>query len=211
MLENIIKNIHASAPVNAMMAMRSWAFEGVREDEGSNRGSTVDAIVETGYGEAESGDPWCARAVQAAWRIGGWVTGQQMHSGISKSGSVFYMLHSTYKAIPVQVLLCNYDMTAQQVERFAAKLLPGDAMIRYTIKPEFVDVPFDDLKRSMTHKGHVEILQGARPDGTLDTVGGNTDSDTSRDGDGVYCHEGRYNIKEQRVVGFVRPLYIPNA
>ena len=76
------------------------------------------------------------------------------------------------------------------------------------LKREHRGVRFGDLRRKMTEKGHTEIVVKVYPNGDLDTIGGNTDSDTARDGDGVYFHSRRYNIAEERVVGFVVPRWV---
>jgi hypothetical protein len=212
-VSRMFQKISVPASMTAVSTMLSWAAEEVREDEGKNRGSVVDAIHEIGYGDDEDAAPWCARAVQAAWRIAGWSTMQRLDPRISRSGSVFYMLHSTFERIPSCALRCDYigtDTSDDVVEAFCERLRPGDALIRYSMKPEFEDVLFESRRRSQTHKGHTEIVSNIYPDGFVDTVGGNTMSQTdSRDGDGVFIHSRMYNVREERVVGFVRPVFGP--
>jgi hypothetical protein len=213
MIQSIIDSLHSNAALLSTLTMQSWAVEGVRESDGQNRGPVVDAIHEIAGGDDEDAAPWCARAVQAAWRIAGWATGQALDSRISRSGSVYYMMHTTHRRLPSSALRCDHigsQTPDKAVEAFTLDLRPGDALIRYTMRPGFKDVPFAKRERSMTHLGHTEIVCGAYSDGYVDTIGGNTRGQTdSRDGDGVYVHRRMYSIRDPRVVGFVRPVFHP--
>lgn len=212
-MQALFRMLAELAPLCAVRVMQAWAAEGVREDEGSNRGSVVDAIHEVGYGDDDDAAPWCARAVQAAWRIAGWSTLQRLDSRISRSGSVFYMLHSTHDRLPRAVLLCEHidEKTPDgTLQLFMQQLQPGDALIRYSMLPEHEGTPFDKRTRAMMHKGHTEIVSRVYDDGRVDTVGGNTASQTdARDGNGVFAHSRLYSVRESRVVGFVRPIFVP--
>lgn len=203
MLSRFLAESRQQAHIQALATMLAWAQEGVRESDGPNRGPVVDAIHELAGGDDEDAAAWCARAVQAAWRIAGWATLQRLDPAVSRSGSVFYLLHETHKRAP-ELCILSHDVTFP-----TAEIKPGDAMIRYSVAPEFLDVPVWERKRSMTKSAHVELVVRVHPDGWLDTVGGNTDADDARDGDGVYLHRRRYSINEPRVVGFVRPRFLP--
>ena len=195
--------INGAEPIaNALRVMLTWADIKVRESDGKNRGPIVDAIHELAGGDDDDAAAWCARAVVASWTVGGWAAGKVLDPKISTSGSVFYLMHSTMNRAPEQVIL------ADLVKDPVAEIPVGSAMIRYTVRPEHKGVKFGDLKRRMTHKGHTETVVKVYPNGNLDTVGGNTDSDDGRDGDGVYLHSRRYNIAEERVVGFVVPRWV---
>jgi len=213
-ISSIIDNFRASANVHALMVMQSWVDIKVREDEGSNRGSVVDAIHEIGYGDDEDAAPWCARAIQAAWRTAGWATRQHVDPRISKSGSVFYLLHTTWGRLPSAVLRCDHigpDTPDDVVDAFCARLTAGDALIRYSVRPEHADVAFDDLTRKMTHKGHAEMVERSYTDGSgdVDTIAGNTIHRQEREGNGVFRHERLYSVRDANVVGFVRPVFHP--
>lgn len=204
-------HLNECAPLLACATMLSWADMGVREEKGKNRGQVVDAIHELagaarftrgGSDSDADGEPWCARAVVAAWYVAGLATRQDISRDVSLSGSVFYMLHSTYNANRKLVVL------AADVTDPMRQILPGDALCRYTMRPGFEHVPFEERKRSMTTGTHVEMVTRVYEDGFVDTVGGNTDSDDARDGDGVYLHRRRYSIHQDRVVGFVRPAWV---
>lgn len=214
MISRLIKSFRASAALGAVLVMRSWAAMKVRESDGQNRGPVVDAIHELseaagGSGDKEDAAPWCARAVNVSWYLAGLCTFQEVDPKISRSGSVFYLMHSTYKRAPELVTLVNSKEAIEALGDPTKAIKPGDAMIRYSIRDGHEGVPFDELKRKMTELGHVEIVQKVYADGTLDTVGGNTDHDTAREGNGVFVHRKRYSIHEERVVGFVRPRFIP--
>jgi hypothetical protein len=200
MIDQLVEGSEPAA--NAVRVMYAWDAMEVRESDGKNRGPIVDAIHELAGGDDDDAAPWCARAVRAAWIVGGWAACKVIDPKISTSGSVFYLLHSTMNRAPDQVILS--DLVKDPV----AEVPVGSAMIRYTVRPEHKGVKFGDLKRRMTHKGHTEIVVKVYPNGDLDTVGGNTDSDDGRDGDGVYLHSRRYNIAEERVVGFVVPRWV---
>lgn len=213
MIRTAFSDLHSNAPLLATLTMHSWAAERVRESDGKNRGPVVDAIHEIAGGDDEDAAAWCARAVQAAWRIAGWATGQALDPRISRSGSVFYMLHTTLRRLPSSALRCDHIgayTPDHAVEAFTRALRPGDALIRYSMRSGFDGVAFDERKRSMTHKGHTEIVLATYADGCVDTIGGNTRGDTdSRDGDGVYVHRRLYSVRDPRVVGFVRPVFAP--
>ena len=213
MIKAIVDGLHSSAPLLATLTIQSWAAEGVRESDGKNRGPVVDAIHEIAGGDDEDAAAWCARAVQAAWRIAGWATGQALDARISRSGSVFYLLHTTHRRLPSSALRCEHigsKTPGEVVEAFTRDLRPGDALIRYTVRPGFEGVPFEGRERSMTHLGHTEIVCATYSDGYVDTIGGNTRGQTdSRDGDGVYLHRRMYSVRDPRVVGFVRPVFGP--
>jgi len=213
MIRSAFNDLHSNAPLLATLTMTSWAAERVRESDGKNRGPVVDAIHEIAGGDDEDAAAWCARAVQAAWRIAGWATGQALDPRISRSGSVFHLLHTTFRRIPSCALRCDHigaDTPVDAVEAFVRDLRPGDALIRYSMRSGFEGVAFAERKRSMTHLGHTEIVVATYADGYVDTVGGNTRGDTdSRDGDGVYVHRRMYCVREERVVGFVRPVFAP--
>lgn len=196
------------APALAASIAEGFALYGVRESDGQNRGPVVDAFHELseaagGSGDKEDAAPWCARFVTACWFLAGIATLQRVDAAVSRSGSVFYMLHSTFNRAPELVLL------TEDIRDVVHDVRPGDALIRYERARGAERVPFADLTRKDTHRGHTELVLRAYADGTLDTVGGNTDSGDSRDGDGVYFHSRRYSIDEERVVGFVRPRFVP--
>ncbi len=214
MIAKLIRSMRAGAPLLALLVMRSWAAMKVRESDGQNRGPVVDAIHELseaagGNGDKEDAAPWCARAVNVAWYLAGLCTFQRVDPVVSRSGSVFYLLHSTFRRAPELVIFVNTKEAIEGLGDLTKVIKPGDAMIRYTVKDRYRDVPFDELERKMTESGHVEIVQKVHKDGTLDTVGGNTDHDTAREGNGVFVHRGRYSVHEDRVVAFVRPRYLP--
>ena len=200
MIDRLIKGAEPAAL--AVRTMYAWDAMEVRESDGQNRGPIVDMIHALAGADPRDAAPWCARCVHAAWRVGGWASGKVIDPRISTSGSVFYLLHTTINRAPEQTIL-TADITDP-----VAQVPVGAAMIRYSIKREHRDVKIADLKRKMTEKGHTEIVVKVYPNGDLDTIGGNTDSDTARDGDGVYFHARRYNISETRVVGFVVPRWV---
>lgn len=196
-LAELVAQARGNAPLLSVLVMRSWAGLKVRESDGKNRGPVVDAIHELAGGDDADAAAWCARAVVAAWTVAGWATQQDIDPRISRSGSVFHLMHQTARKAPGQVIL------AADVTDPVGQIRPGDAMIRY----EVID-PTKPLTRDNTESGHTEIVQRVYPDGRLDTVGGNTGSQFERDGDGVYIHKGLYRVGEKRVVGFVRPLFV---
>lgn len=213
MLAKLISQARALAPLISVLVLRSWAAMKVRETR-QNRGPVVDAIHELaeaagGSGDKEDAAPWCARAVVVAWYIAGLATFQRVDPVVSRSGSVFYLLHSTFRKAPELVVMVNTPAAIEKLGDPVKAILPGDAMIRYDRVRGNEGVSFEELTRSMTTNAHTELVQRVYPDGTIDTVGGNTDSDTGRDGNGVFVHRKRYSIHEARVVAFVRPRFIP--
>lgn len=205
---------HDPSPIVAVTIAQSFADQGVRESDGQNRGPVVDAIHELseaagGSGDKEDAAAWCARFVNVCWYLGGLATGQKVDPDVSRSGSVFYLMHSTHNRAPELVTRVDSDEAIAALGDVTKAIRPGDALIRYEMRPEHAGVSFKDRKRRQTHKGHTEIVVRVYDNGDLDTIGGNTDHDTAREGNGVFFHSKRYSIHEDRVVGFVRPRFVP--
>ena len=205
---------HDPTPFVAVTIAQSFADQNVRESDGQNRGPVVDAIHELseaagGSGDKEDAAAWCARFVNVCWYLGGLATGQRVDPAVSRSGSVFYLMHSTHKRAPELVTRVDSLKAIDELGTVTKAIRPGDALIRYEMKPEHAAVDFDDRTRRQTQKGHTELVVRVYEDGTLDTIGGNTDHDTAREGNGVFFHSKRYSIHEDRVVGFVRPRFLP--
>lgn len=201
----------ARARTAAVNVMRSWAAANVREEAGQNRGQVVDAIHELagaarftrgGSDSDADGEPWCARAVVAAWYVAGLSVFRDIDRDVSLSGSVFYMAHSTFNADRSLVLLAS-DVTDP-----AEQIMPGDALIRYTMKAGHESVPFAKRKRSMTTGTHVELVKLAHADGRIETIGGNTNGADAREGNGVFEHPDTYRLDQDRVQAFVRPRWV---
>lgn len=189
--------IRRNAPLLVAVVMRALAAMKVRETGGKNRGPMVDAIHLLGYGEPD-GQPYCARSVHAALVIVGLVTFSRPDPRIAKTGSVHKLWLRTLRDAPE---LCTW---AKNVSDPLKQIRPGDIMIRYELASE-----------SRGHvegnavNGHTEVVTRVYEDGSFDTTGGNTGSQFERDGEGFFDHVKLYSLRDKRVVGFIRPAFVP--
>lgn len=175
----------------AVAAMRAWARLPVRED-GRNRGRWVDAIIEYGGGEDESGDAWCVWCVAAAWHVACHALQMRCHIDEIRhyGGAVrMWLRASGDQRIHVEDVIADPHL-----------LRPGDIYVRVR-DPRHVDRARD----GHTAPGHVGMIVGARQDGWLHTVEGNTSSKDSAEGDGVYDKPKGIHIEDSRLLGYVRP------
>ena len=159
----------------------TWAEMDVREELGSNRGRWVDAIVEIGGGDDEAAPAWCMYFCWACWHVAGLGLGLEVTS--RTSGSVIPSWHR-----------------ATDEERVDGDPIAGDILCRVR------DV--DDLAAVLAGgwaPGHAEIVIRTRPDGGIETVGGNTFDEDGAEGDGVYIHRQTYTRDDPRLLGFIRP------
>lgn len=187
----------------ALNVMKSWVKLKVREEDGKNRGSIVDAIHELADGDDEDAAAWCMRAIMAACVTAGWASGTKLDPRISTSGSVHKQWLRTFKAFPE---ICVW---AKDVTDPVAQIRPGMVMIRY----ELVDVAKGHVEGN-AKLGHTEMVSAVYSDGSFDTIGGNTGSGSNadaREGDGVYEKSKHYSLKDKRVVGFWMPRFVPIA
>lgn len=183
-----------------------WAMDRVREAR-QNRGALVDEIIRDGGGRPADAPPWCVYAVQAAWSIGARRLGLEVdRSRIRSTGSTWRLSHLSH---PDQV---RWREDWRSTSDIASWLRPGDCLIRYSLRRHVGERwERSQIERSDTYSGHVELVLHCDTDGWLVTVGGNTDDQRSREGNGVHLHWGRYTLDDDDVQGFVRPRFLrPN-
>lgn len=166
----------------AVMTARSFAKMDVRET-GHNRGRWVDAIIEMGGGDDDDAPAWCSYFVWACWHNACLALGLKLDS--RTSGGVTRSWHKN---------------PAGQYKIEDAKI--GDLMIRVR-DPNHVG----RVLNGNNVPGHTEIIVKIRPDGWIHTIGGNTISEDSAEGNGVFEKERGIHKDDPRIIGALRPSY----
>jgi hypothetical protein len=180
MIAAALRTLQRVPGVVAALVARSFALMRVRE-RGINRGRWVDAIVQIGGGDDEQAGAWCSYFGWACWHIAALVLGCRVVS--RTSGGVVRSWHY-----------------ATEAERVQGTPQPGDLMCIVRDARHL-----DTVRAGGTVPGHLELVRRVHADGTLDTIGGNTTSADSAEGDGVYLHRGTYTLTDPRLIGFIRP------
>lgn len=176
----------------AVQWARSLAAMGVREDGGHNRGRWVDAIVAIAGYDPDDAHSWCAMFACAAMLSGGLASGMRPRMHITGGVARLWQRSAREGALLIPIAAV----------REGAELRPGDIMIRGRD-----EAGARRMERGESAYGHTEIVvrHGHR---WLHTVGGNTTSGDSAEGDGVYDKPRGCDLQDPRLVGFVRPGWV---
>lgn len=188
----------ARANLGQLSVYTAMTFHDMKVREtANNRGMWVDAIVEMAGNDKEDAYAWCAMFVESCWRMAGASAMSVIDTTrVDWGGSVHRNWVNTFKLNPSA---CIWRAAALDGN---AKVLPGDALIRF----ELIN-PSKGYVIGNAKNGHTEIVVQVHGDGRIDTVGGNTTSGDSRDGNGVFFKRGEYTLHQDRVVGFIRPQW----
>jgi hypothetical protein len=166
--------------LTAVMAARSFAKMNVVE-QSHNRGRWVDAIIEMGGGDDDDAPAWCAYFAWGCWHMGCLTLGLELDS--RTSGGVIRSWHKNPDA--------QYNIRDAKM---------GDLMIR--VRDE------DDVEKVLeggTVPGHTELIVDISADGWVHTIGGNTISEDSAEGNGVFEKKRGIHVDDPRIIGALRP------
>jgi hypothetical protein len=140
---------------------------GVREQGGRNRGPEVDEYIRAvGLDPTKGSYPWCAAFV--SWCVAQAANHNQIASG--RAGP---------PALPIELSAGVFDMLRRNTRLKRERPQPGYAFV--------LDYGVRENPDGSKHRpGHIGFVIQAMPNGTLETVEGNTNAAGSREGDGVY-------------------------
>lgn len=173
----------------AYATMDSWARRGVKESS-HNAGRDVSAIIQSGGGDPDERPAWCAYAACDAWIRGCDAAG--VRPDFVTSGGCARLWHRNP----------TLQITIDQVRSGQVVLRPGDIYIRGRDAAAGARI-----RNGGTDLGHCGLTRVLRKDLWISTAEGNTDSEDSREGDGVYRKIKGVSLDDPRLVGFIRPKW----